>query len=80
MGIPILCPWANRLDQPNYRVGDVTVALRRDAPGVRADAHVLPIHGLLGAFSGWQMTSSRDTIDSPVWLEAVSSALGLLRL
>ena len=66
--------------RPNYRVGDVTVALRRDAPGVRADAHGLPIHGLLGEFSGWQMTSSRDTIDSPVWLEAVSSALGLLRL
>jgi hypothetical protein len=51
-----------------------------DAPGVRADADGLPIHGLLGAFSGWQVTSSRDTIDSPVWLEAESSALGLLRL
>ena len=60
MGIPILYPWANRLGERNYRVGDETVTLAPDAPGVRADAHGLPIHGLLAAFSGWQVTSSAD--------------------
>jgi galactose mutarotase-like enzyme len=60
MGIPILYPWANRLGERNYRVGDDTVTLGRDVPGVRVDAHGLPIHGLLAAFSGWQVTSSDD--------------------
>jgi aldose 1-epimerase len=60
MGIPILYPWANRLGERNYRVGDGTVTLAPDAPGVRADARGLPIHGLLAAFSGWQVTSSAD--------------------
>ena len=60
MGIPILYPWANRLGERNYRVGDDTVTLAPDAPGVRADAHGLPIHGLLAAFSGWQVIGSAD--------------------
>jgi galactose mutarotase-like enzyme len=60
MGIPILYPWANRLGDRTYRVGDETVTLAVDAPGARADAHGLPIHGLLAAFSGWQVTSSDD--------------------
>lgn len=60
MGIPILYPWANRLGDRNYRVGDDTVTLLPDAPGVRADANGLPIHGLLAAFSDWQVTRSAD--------------------
>ena len=60
MGIPILYPWANRLSGRTYRVGDDTVTLAPDAPGVRADANGLPIHGLLAAFSGWQVTRSDD--------------------
>jgi galactose mutarotase-like enzyme len=60
MGIPILYPWANRLGERNYRVGDDTVTLAPDAPGVRSDARGLPIHGLLAAFSGWLVTSSAD--------------------
>src|SRR6201993_4844760 len=60
MGIPILYPWANRLGGRTYRMGDDTVTLAPDAPGVRADAHGLPIHGLLAAFSGWQVIGSAD--------------------
>ena len=60
MGIPILYPWANRLGERNYRVGDETVTLAPDAPGVRTDANGLAIHGLLAAFSGWQVTRSDD--------------------
>lgn len=60
MGIPILYPWANRLGDRNYRVGDDIVMLAPDAPGVRTDANGLPIHGLLAAFSGWQVTGTAD--------------------
>ena len=60
MGIPILYPWANRLSARTYRIGDETVTLAPDAPGVRADANGLPIHGLLAAFSGWQIVNSVD--------------------
>jgi galactose mutarotase-like enzyme len=60
MGIPILYPWANRLGERTYRVGDDIVTFAPDAPGVRVDANGLPIHGLLAAFSGWQVTSSAD--------------------
>jgi galactose mutarotase-like enzyme len=60
MGIPILYPWANRLGERKYRVGDYTVMLAANAAGVRGDANGLPIHGLLAAFSGWQVTSSAD--------------------
>lgn len=60
LGIPILYPWANRLGDRSYRMGDETVTLAPDAPGVRVDANGLPIHGLLAAFSGWQVTSSND--------------------
>ena len=60
MGIPILYPWANRLGEKNYRVGDDAVTLAPGAVGVRADANGLPMHGLLAAFSGWQVTTSAD--------------------
>src|SRR4051794_4711003 len=47
MAIPILPPWANRLDGPGFRAGDVEVAFPPDAEAVRLDAATgLPIHGL----------------------------------
>jgi aldose 1-epimerase len=60
MGIPILYPWANRLSASDYRVRDSMVTLAPDAAGVRYDPNGLPIHGLLGAFPGWQVTRSAD--------------------
>jgi len=53
-GIPLLAPWANRLDGDTYRVGDVEVSVT-GVPGVHRDANGLPIHGLLGAAQGWQV-------------------------
>lgn len=45
MGIPLLHPWANRVDS--------------DAFGVRKrDQHGLPIHGLLGATPDWQLEAA----------------------
>jgi aldose 1-epimerase len=60
MGIPILYPWANRLGESDYRVGDDFVMLSPDARGVRADPNGLPIHGLLAASPDWAVTSSAD--------------------
>src|ERR1700742_2541675 len=62
MGIPILYPWANRLGENNYRVGDDVVTLAPGAPGVRADPNGLPIHGLLAAFSDWKVIDSGDDV------------------
>jgi galactose mutarotase-like enzyme len=44
-GVPLLYPWANRLDR------------RIDSPLVRLDPHGLPIHGILAASPHWQVVS-----------------------
>lgn len=56
MGIPILYPWANRLSENTYTTQDVTVTLTPGENGVRADPNGLPIHGVLAAYPGWQVT------------------------
>jgi len=61
MGIPILYPWANRLGDNTYTVDGVTVTLAPDALGLRTDANGLPIHGLLAAHPGWQVTTAPET-------------------
>ena len=56
MGIPLLHPWANRLSQLSYSVGGRSVSLDARAPRLHRDAQGLPMHGLLGAYPGWQIT------------------------
>ena len=58
MGMPILYPWANRLDGDMYSFAGKTVTLTDAMTGVRRDANGLPIHGTLGAFPGWVVDSS----------------------
>src|SRR2546423_7530437 len=48
-GIPLLHPWANRLDGLAYEVDGVAVRLDPERTPVRLDAHGLPIHGLTAA-------------------------------
>ncbi|GFG73552.1 aldose 1-epimerase [Mycobacterium botniense] len=55
MGIPILYPWANRLGANVYTVEGTTVTLTPGQNGVRLDPNGLPIHGVLAAYSGWQV-------------------------
>ena len=45
MGIPLLHPWANRLAEPGYRVGDREVAVDTASPLVHTDGNGLAIHG-----------------------------------
>lgn len=56
MGIPILYPWANRLGANDYEADGAVVTLTPGVGGVRADEHGLPIHGVLSAYPGWQVT------------------------
>jgi galactose mutarotase-like enzyme len=60
MGIPILYPWANRLSASEYETNGTVVTLTTGQGGVRADEHGLPIHGVLAAYSGWQVTAQSD--------------------
>ncbi|RAV18093.1 aldose 1-epimerase [Mycolicibacterium sp. GF69] len=57
MGIPILYPWANRLSANNYEVDGTVVTLTPGAGGVRTDGHGAPIHGVLAAYPGWEITA-----------------------
>ena len=60
MGIPILYPWANRLSASEYEINGTVVTLTPGEGGVRADEHGLPIHGVLAAYPGWQVTAQSE--------------------
>lgn len=55
-GIPLLHPWANRLDGRSYRAGSDVVELDPERTPLRLDEHGLPIHGLLAASPHWEVT------------------------
>jgi galactose mutarotase-like enzyme len=57
MGIPLLHPWANRLDAHGYAVDGRRVTLPPGPPLVHCEEHGLPIHGLLNASPHWRVTS-----------------------
>ena len=57
MGIPILYPWANRLSAGEYESNGTHVTLTPGKGGVRADDNGLPIHGVLAAYPGWEITA-----------------------
>ncbi|MDP9400182.1 MAG: aldose 1-epimerase [Actinomycetota bacterium] len=49
MGVPLLHPWANRLDR------------ELDSPLVRREEHGLPVHGVLAASPLWQVDELEET-------------------
>jgi aldose 1-epimerase len=57
MGIPLLHPWANRLDGLRYSAGGRQVELDPDAMPLRLDPNGLPIHGLAAASPYWEVTA-----------------------
>ncbi|WP_423797258.1 aldose 1-epimerase [Mycolicibacterium tusciae] len=60
MGIPILYPWANRLSATDYESDGTAVTLTPGEGGVRADQNGLPIHGVLAAHPGWEVTAQSE--------------------
>jgi galactose mutarotase-like enzyme len=53
-GIPLLHPWANRLEGTTYSVGGRRVELDPSRSPIHFDANGLPIHGLLAGYP-WQV-------------------------
>jgi galactose mutarotase-like enzyme len=54
MGIPLLHPWANRLEGTRYEIAGATIEIDPSSPLVHRDANGLPIHGLLGPCRAWK--------------------------
>lgn len=62
-GIPLLHPWANRLDGDRYEVDGLTVALVQNAKPPTRDANGLANHGLLGGRSAWKVVAATTRND-----------------
>ncbi len=55
MGIPLLYPWANRLQAMRFGLAGREVALDTISPPLRVDEHGLPMHGFLAGLAGWEV-------------------------
>ena len=56
MGIPLLHPWANRLNGFRYQVAGKEVVLPRGENLIPLDDVGLPIHGAMPALMRWEVT------------------------
>jgi aldose 1-epimerase len=63
MGVPLLHPWANRLEGLRYEAAGRAVELDPARSPLRLDPNGLPIHGLVGGSRHWQvaLTTADDT-------------------
>ena len=61
MGIPLLYPWANRLDAFEYSAAGKNVALPHDVP---TDPNGLPIHGALPGRMRWEARVEDTTLSA----------------
>ncbi len=59
-GIPLLYPWANRLAGFEYEALSKRVELDRESPLLELDQNGLPIHGLLRAWTEWEVLGHDD--------------------
>jgi aldose 1-epimerase len=64
MGIPLLHPWANRLDRMGYTLGGTSVDFPAGSPLVHDDGTGLPIHGLLGGSPHCRVSRSDADADA----------------
>ncbi len=62
-GIPLLHPWANRLDGFAYEVRGRRVQLDPDSPLLHFDENGLPIPGLLAAHPDWRVVEAAGSED-----------------
>jgi aldose 1-epimerase len=72
MGIPLLYPWANRLAEPSYQVGETIVRLPPPDQRYATDPNGLPIHGALPDHLRWQTDdgSPRDRLSARLGSDA----------
>ena len=64
-GIPLLHPWANRLEALRYRAAGRQVQLDPSSPLLHLDATGLPIHGVPWSLLAWEVTESgRDRVSA----------------
>lgn len=63
-GIPILHPWANRLEGDRFRVAGTSVAFDRGDDLVVRDGNGLPIHGLLLGAVAWDEVERHADADA----------------
>jgi galactose mutarotase-like enzyme len=59
MGIPLLHPWANRLERPGYAVAGKEVILPQGDERIRFDGD-RPIHGVMPAFLHWELVGAAE--------------------
>jgi galactose mutarotase-like enzyme len=65
MGIPLLHPWANRLNGFSYEVDGRSVVLPRGENSIPLDGRGLPIHGALPALMLWELTGlTRESVSA----------------
>jgi aldose 1-epimerase len=61
MGIPLLYPWANRLERFGYEAAGKAVRLPTDDPRIPRDAAGLPIHGVVPHLLRWEVLDGSDS-------------------
>jgi aldose 1-epimerase len=58
-GVPLLWPWANRIDQDAYYANGKKFLLNPALQNFRRDSNGQPIHGLLTAWPAWEVTAAK---------------------
>ncbi|MCP5068731.1 MAG: aldose 1-epimerase [bacterium] len=58
LGIPLLHPWANRLERDGFRFADLDVVFPPDEAQLVRDSGGLPIHGLVSGCPDWRVLES----------------------
>src|SRR5690242_5905918 len=75
MGVPLLYPWANRLDRFGYEAAGKIVELSENDARIPRDSQGLPIHGVLPSLLEWEVGSSAGGNSIGAWLAWSSSEL-----
>jgi aldose 1-epimerase len=57
-GVPLLSPWANRIDGDAYYANGKKYLLNPGLGNIRYDGHHLPIHGLVAYSTKWKVVKS----------------------
>ena len=73
MGIPLLHPWANRIESTCYEIAGTRVEIDPESPLIHRDESGQPIHGLLAATGAWKAVEHGANA-SRAWIAATLDA------